>query len=51
MKFVSKHDINVRESGLVIQPNLFWIAASPDGSVSDHSDSRKGGLIEIECQN
>ena len=51
MKFVLKHDINVRESGLVIQPNLFWLAASPDGLVSDHSDSRKGGLIEIKCQN
>ena len=42
------HDINVCESGLVIQPNLFWLAASPDGLVSDHSDSRKVGFIEIK---
>ena len=51
IKFVLKHDINVRETGLVIQPNLFWLAASPNGLVYDHSDSRKGGLIEIKCQN
>ena len=49
LKFVLMHDINVRETGLVIQPNLFWLAASPDGLVSDHSDSRKVGLIEIKC--
>ena len=46
LKFVLKHDINVR---VVIQPNLFWLAASLDGLVSDHSDSRKVGLIEIKC--
>ena len=49
LKFVLKHDINVRETGLVIQPNLFWLAASTDGLVSDHSDSRKVGIIEIKC--
>ena len=49
LKFVLMHDINVRETGLVVQPNLFWLAASPDGLVSDHSDSRKVGLIEIKC--
>ena len=35
MKFVLKHDINVRETGLLIQPNLFWLAANPDGLVSE----------------
>ena len=49
LKFVLMHDINVRETSLAIQPNLFWLAASPDGLVSDHSDSRKIGLIEIKC--
>ena len=49
LKFVLKYDISVRETGLVIQVNLFWLAASPDGLFSDHSDSRKVGLIENKC--
>ena len=49
LTFVLKYDINLRETGLIIQLNLFWLAASPDGLVSDHSDSRKVGLIEIKC--
>ena len=49
LKFVLKHDINARETGLVIQPNLFWLAGSTDGLVSDHSDTRKVGIIEIKC--
>ena len=48
LKFVLKHDINVLETGLVIQPNLSWLAASPDGLVSDHSDSIRVGLTEIQ---
>ena len=43
-----KHDIKVRETCSVIQPNLLWLAATPNGLVSDHSDSRKVGLIEIK---
>ena len=34
---------------MVIQPNLFWLAGSPGGLVSDHSDSRKVGITEIKC--
>ena len=48
LKFVLKHDINVLETGLVIQPNLSWLAASPDGLVSDHSDSIRVGLTGIQ---
>ena len=51
MKFMLKHDINVRETGLLIHTYLFWLPASSDGLVSDHSDSRKVDLIEIKCQN
>lgn len=49
LKHSLKHDINVRETGLVIQPNLYWLASSPDGLVSDNSDPRKLGLVEIKC--
>ena len=29
------HNISVRKTGIVIQPNLFWLSASPDGLVFD----------------
>ena len=41
-------NVIVRETGLVIQPNLFWLAASPDGMVSDN-ESTVFGLIEVKC--
>ena len=51
MKFHLNRNIDIRETGLVLQPKLFWLAASPDGLVSDKSneDVRKIGLIEIKC--
>lgn len=35
MQFYLNRDVEVRETGCVIQPNLFWLVASPDGLVSD----------------
>ena len=51
MKFHLNRTIDIRETGLVLQPKLFWLAASPDGLVSDKSneDVRQIGLIEIKC--
>ena len=51
MKFHLNRNVDVRETGLVLQPKLFWLAASPDGLVSDKSieDVRQIGLIEIKC--
>ena len=49
LKYDLKHDINVRECGIVIQPNLFWLGASPDGLVTDKSHPSIIGLIEIKC--
>ena len=47
LKYELRRDVNIRETGLVIQPNLFWVGASPDGMVID---SQVGvGLIEIKC--
>ena len=31
MKLKLKHNVSVRETGIVIQPLLYWLAASPDG--------------------
>ena len=51
MKFHLNRNIDIRETGLVLQPKLFWLAASPDGLVSDKSnkDVRQIELIEIKC--
>ena len=51
MKFHLNRNIDIRETGLVLQPKLFWLAASPDGLVSDKSneDVRQIGLTEIKC--
>ena len=49
MKLKLNRDVIVRETGLVIQPNLFWLAASPDGMVSDNNELTFFGLIEIKC--
>ena len=51
MKFHLNKNIDIRETGLVLQPKLFWLAASPDGLVSDklNEDVRQIGLIKIKC--
>ena len=46
MNYSLKNNISVRETGIVIQPNLYWLAASPDGLVFDNAEF---GLIEIKC--
>ena len=38
----------IRETGLVVQPYLFWLGASPDGSLMD-SSCTEPALIEIKC--
>ena len=47
MKCELKRDVQIRETGLVIWPNLFLVAASPDGLISDKFVGV--GLIEIKC--
>ena len=49
MKFILKHNVSVREIGIVIQALLYWLAASPDGLITDESDTPILGLIEIKC--
>ena len=46
MNYSLKNIISVRETGIVIQPNLYWLAASPDGLVFDNSEFES---IEIKC--
>ena len=48
MRLKLRHFVLVRETGLVIQPSLFWLAASPDGLVA-YQTSDKKLLLEIKC--
>ena len=45
MKFKLKQDVSVRETGIVIEPLLYWLAASPDGLITDESSTPILGLI------
>ena len=49
-KFHLNRNIDVRDTGLVLQPKLFWLAASPDGLVLDKSneDVWQIGMIKIK---
>ena len=42
------HSVFVTKTGIVIQPSLYWLAASPDGLVIDETD-KKTLLLEIKC--
>ena len=47
-KVVFKYILFLREAGLVIQPLLFWLGASPDGLIYDKKYSDHLGLLEIK---
>ena len=49
MNFRLNRNVQVRETGIVIQPSLPWLGASPDGIVIDNSHSPEIGLIDIKC--
>lgn len=48
MNFKLFQNICIRKTGIVIQPNLHWLGASPDGLVLIPSE-KSFGLIEIKC--
>ena len=49
LKHQYQRQISLRETGLVIQPSLFWLVASPDGVICDNAHNPQIGLIEIKC--
>jgi hypothetical protein len=49
MKYKLNHSIKCRETGIVIQPKLPWLAASPDGMLINGELNNECGLIEIKC--
>jgi len=48
MTFQLKRKVMIRETGLVVQPYLFWLGASPDGLLIDNTLDCPV-LIEIKC--
>ena len=46
--YVSDTGFTVEMCGLVVNPSLPWLGASPDGIVHDPSESSVG-LLEIKC--
>lgn len=46
LTYILKRNIVIRETGLVVQPYLFWLGASPDGLLIG---ADKPSLIEIKC--
>ena len=41
--------IYLRKTGLIVQPKLYWLGASPDGIVYDYLSKPQVGLLEIKC--
>ena len=48
MTYTLKRNVMICETGLVVQPYLFWLGASPDGLLFD-SCCEEPALIEIKC--
>ena len=45
MKFKLKHTVSVSETGIEIPPLLYWLAASPDGLITDETATPIFGII------
>ena len=40
MSYKLKRPVEIREAGIIIQSQLFWLGASPDGVIFDKKNSR-----------
>ena len=49
MNFKLFRIIEAEDTGLLMQPNLPWLGASPDRKVLDQSKVPSQGLLEIKC--
>ena len=48
MSYKLKRPVEIREAGIIIQSQLFWLGASPDGVIFDKK-IQEIGLLEIKC--
>ena len=49
MKFKERRHVTCRETGIVINPSVFWLGARPDGLLYDCESTKPDGLLEIKC--
>ena len=49
MQHQIRRPVKIKEVGLIVQPDLFWLGASPDGVVEDMTQKHPLGLLEIKC--
>ena len=49
MKFKERRHVTCRETGIVINPSVFWLGASPDGLLYGCESTKPDGLLEIKC--
>ena len=48
MSYKLNRPVKIREAGIIIQSQLFWLGASPDGVIFDKK-IQEIGLLEIKC--
>ena len=48
MNYKINRPVKIREAGTIIQSQLFWLGASPDGVIFDKK-IQEIGLLEIKC--
>ena len=48
MNYKINRPVKIREAGIIIQSQLFWLGASPDGVIFDKK-IQEIGLLEIKC--
>ena len=47
--YCSRTGFTVHKCGLIVNPSIPWLGASPDGLVKDSADQSPFGLLEIKC--
>ena len=48
MNYKINRPVKIREAGIIIQSQLFWLGTSPDGVIFDKK-IQEIGLLEIKC--
>lgn len=51
IEYTKMKNINYSPCGLVIHPDVPWLASSPDGKVFDPLEQPPFGLVEFKCPN
>ena len=49
MKYKLNRAVKISKDGIIIQSQLFWLGASPDGVIFDKKKIQEIALLEIKC--